>query len=57
MIMAEKMERWLVQVVVPVGSYSGADEMIEDLTELVEFNSEIEVVSAELDPDQEMEAQ
>lgn len=52
--MAEKMERWLCQLIVPVGTYAGADEMIEDLTELIEFNSEIEVISAELDEDQTM---
>jgi hypothetical protein len=50
--MAESKERWLIQVVVPVGSYSGADEMIEDLTDLLEGVNEMEVVSAELDPDQ-----
>ena len=52
--MVEKRERWLVQVVVPVGLYSGADEMMEDLTDLVEGNSEIEIVSAELHDNQEM---
>jgi hypothetical protein len=52
--MAEKMERWLVQIVVPEGVYSGADEMIEDLTALIEGCSEIQVVSAEIDPDQSM---
>lgn len=48
--MVEKMERWVVQVVVPQGSYQG-DSLIADLTSLVEGNSEIEIVSVELDPD------
>jgi len=47
--MAEKMERWIVQLVVPQGTYSGADEVIADLTELIDMCSEFEVVSAELD--------
>ncbi len=51
--MVEKKERWLVQIVVPVGSYSGADRMMEDLTALLEGFSEMEVVSAELDQDSE----
>jgi len=50
----EKMERWVIEVVVPVGLYSGADEMITDLTALVEGTSEIEVISAELHENQEM---
>ncbi len=50
--MAEQMERWLVQLVVPKGTYSGADEVIADLTDLIDMNSEFEVVSAELDPEQ-----
>lgn len=52
--MAEKMERWLVQLVVPVGTYSGADDVIADLSDLIDGQSEFEVVSAEIDPDQEM---
>ena len=52
--MAEKMERWVIQLVVPVGTYSGADEVISDLSDLIDGQSEFEVVSAELDPDQEM---
>lgn len=50
--MAEKLERWLVQLVVPVGTYSGADDVVHDLEDLIEGNSEFEVVSAELDTDQ-----
>lgn len=45
----EKMERWLVQLIVPEGTYSGADEVITDLTGLIEGDSEFEVVSVELD--------
>jgi hypothetical protein len=44
----EKKEHYTVQIVVPEGAYTGADELIEDLTSLVEGNSEIEIVSAEL---------
>ena len=50
--MAEKMERWLVQLIVPEGTYEGAVEMIAELTDLIELNSEIQVVSAEIDPEQ-----
>lgn len=50
----EKMEHWTVQVIVPEGTYSGADEMIEELTQLVEFNSEIEVISVELTQPEEV---
>lgn len=49
-----KMERWLIQVVIPEGTYSGADELMPDLVNLIDMNSEIEVVSCELDPDQQM---
>jgi hypothetical protein len=51
--MAEKMERWQVQIVVPEGSYE-ADQLMADLVNLVTGNTEIEIVSVELDPDQEM---
>ena len=51
---AEQMERWLIQVVIPKGTYSGADELMPDLVNLIDMNSEIEVVSCELDPDQSM---
>lgn len=44
-------ERWLVQIMLPEGAYAGAQEVIADLTSLIEGNSEMEVVSAELDPD------
>ena len=50
----EKMERWLVQIIVPEGTYSGADEVIADLCNLIDLNSEMQVVSAELHPDQEI---
>jgi hypothetical protein len=43
----EKKEHYTVQIVVPEGAYTGADELIEDLTSLVEGNSEIEIVSVE----------
>lgn len=51
--MAEKMERWLVQIVVPEGSYQ-ADELMGDLVNLVTGTTEIEIVSVELDEDQTM---
>ena len=51
--MAEKMERWQVQIVVPEGSYE-ADDLMGDLVNLVTGTSEITIVSVELDPDQEM---
>lgn len=50
--MAERMERWLVQIVVPEGTYDGADEIVGDLVDLVDLNSEMQIVSAELDLDQ-----
>ena len=53
--MAEKMERWLVQMVVPEGTFDGADDFITELSMLVEGDSEIEVVSVEIDPDQRMD--
>lgn len=49
--MPEKMERWLVQLVIPEGIYYGADEVIANLTILIEGDSEFQVVSAELDPE------
>ena len=52
--MVEKMERWMIQVAVPVGAYSGADEVMEDLVNLLEGCSEMEVISAELDTDIEV---
>ena len=48
----EKKERWLIQIVVPEGAYEGAADLIEDLTNLLEGDSEIEVVSVEVDADQ-----
>jgi len=48
--MPEKKVRYHVQVVVPEGAYE-ADSLISDLTDLVELNSEIEIVSVELDPE------
>ena len=45
------MERWLVQIVVPDGAYE-ADTLISDLTDLVEGQSEIQIVSVELDQEQ-----
>lgn len=50
--MPEKKIRYLVQIVVPEGAYDGAADVIEDLSSLVEGESEIEIVSVELDPDQ-----
>jgi len=43
----EKKEHYTVQIVVPEGAYTGADELIADLTDLVEGCSEIEIVSVE----------
>ena len=49
-------QRWLIQVVIEEGVYDGAADLIEELSFLLDEQSEggIEVVSAELDPNQEM---
>lgn len=49
--MPEKMVRYIVQIVAPEGSYDGCDDLIADLTALIEGESEIEVVSVEEDLD------
>jgi hypothetical protein len=45
-----KMERWLVQVLVPAGEE--ADDVIEELSLILDDETDMEVISAELDQDQ-----
>lgn len=49
-------QRWIIQAVIEEGVYIGADDLIAELTELldVQTEDEIQVVSVELDPSQEM---
>jgi len=49
-------QRWIVQIVLDEGAYDGADSLVNELEFLLDEQSEgeIQVVSVELDPDQEM---